>query len=336
MDRSGYYLALDIGGTKTSGALFDNNGTIVGNRVRVVPSRTSEGEEAVYRNVRGLAERVLSDCGILPDEVLGIGIGSPGPLDAERGIILHAPLMGWRNFPLAARMAEDFGRPVRLDNDGNLGALAEQRCGVAKGLSHVLYMTVSTGCGGGLILNGEPYRGAHDGAGEVGHMSIDPEGLPCPCGGRGCFELYASGTALLRTMREDMLRGVMSRVFDAAEHRPENLNGNLLTRAAAEGDEYALSLYQREGYYLGVGIANLFNLWDPEVIVLGGGVTKARAFFADQLMKTFRERCIHPVRNDSVRYSEMNDRVVLHGAYHLIQEDLRERDSRERDSIEER
>ena len=108
-----------------------------------------------------------------------------------------------------------------------------------------------------MILNGELYRGTHDGAGEVGHLSIDPEGLPCPCGSRGCFELYASGTALLRTMREDMLRGVRSRAFEAAGHRPENLSGALLSRAAAEGDEYALCLYRKEGYYLGVGIANL-------------------------------------------------------------------------------
>ena len=203
--RARYFLTLDIGGTKTSGALFDTEGTIVGDRVRVAPTQTFKGEEAVYRNVRDVAERILSDCGVLRDEILGIGIGSPGPLDSRAGVIIHAPLMGWRDFPLAARMGQDFGKPVRLDNDGNLGALAEQRRGVAKGLSNVLYMTVSTGCGGGVILNGELYRGVHDGAGEVGHMSIDPEGLPCPCGSRGCFELYASGTALLRRMREDML-----------------------------------------------------------------------------------------------------------------------------------
>lgn len=318
--RARYFLCLDIGGTKTSGALFDRDGTIVRDHVRVVPSRTFEGEEAVYRNVAAVAERVLSDCGVPLGDVRGIGIGSPGPLDSRKGVIIHAPLMGWKNFPLVERMVRDFGRPVRLDNDGNLGALAEQRRGVAKGLSNVLYMTVSTGCGGGMILNGELYRGTHDGAGEVGHLSIDPEGLPCPCGSRGCFELYASGTALLRTMREDMLRGVRSRAFEAAGHRPENLSGALLSRAAAEGDEYALCLYRKEGYYLGVGIANLFNLCDPEAIVLGGGVTKAREFFAGTLMETLRERCIHPVREDSVRYSEMNDRVVLYGAYHLIRE----------------
>jgi glucokinase len=316
----GYYLALDIGGTKTAAALFTRQGEIAGDLVLVAKTETFRGEEAVYQNIRTLLEDLIRRQGVAVDEILGIGVGSPGPLDTKKGLIIHAPLMKWRNFPVIERLAADFRFPALLDNDGNLGALAEQRRGTARGLRNIVYMTVSTGCGGGILINGEIYRGANDGAGEVGHMSIDPDGLECPCGSRGCFELYASGTALLNILKTDMAAGRQSVVFDLAGHDAEKLSGRLLDEAAACGDEYALALYRREGYYLGAGLANLFNLFDPEVIVLGGGITKGRRFFHKTMMETLMERSEQPIHDDSVRYSEMNDRVVLYGAFFLIRE----------------
>jgi glucokinase len=228
--------------------------------------------------------------------------------------------MGWRNFPVVERLRADFNLPVCIDNDGNLGALAEQRCGVATGAQNMVYITVSTGCGGGIMVNGEIYHGAHDNAGEFGHLSIEPEGLPCPCGSRGCFELYASGTALLRIMRQDMEAGEKSQAFDLAEHKSENISGKLLDQAAARGDRYALELYRKEGYYLGVGLANIFNLLDPEVLVLGGGITKGKDFFHKTMMDTLRNRAEPVIHDDTIRYSRMNDRVVLYGAFFLIKE----------------
>ncbi|MDR2094469.1 MAG: ROK family protein [Treponema sp.] len=316
----GYYLALDIGGTKTAAALFTRQGEIAGDLVLVVKSETFRGEEAVYQNIRTLLEDLIRRQGAAVDEILGIGVGSPGPLDTKRGLIIHAPLMKWRNFPVIERLAVDFPFPALLDNDGNLGALAEQRRGVARGLRNIVYVTVSTGCGGGILINGEIYRGANDGAGEVGHMSIDPDGLECPCGSRGCFELYASGTALLNILKADMAAGKQSVVFDLAGNDVDKLSGRLLDEAAARGDEYALALYRREGYYLGAGLANLFNLFDPEMIVLGGGITKGRRFFHKTMMETLMGRSEQPIHDDSVCYSEMNDRVVLYGAFFLIRE----------------
>jgi glucokinase len=228
--------------------------------------------------------------------------------------------MRWKNFPIVRRLKDDFCEVVMLDNDGNLGAFAEQRCGVAQGLKHVLYMTVSSGCGGGLLIDGEIYHGAGDGAAEVGHMSIDPEGPPCPCGSKGCFELYASGTALIGFMKKDMASGVKSRVFELAGYEEERLNGELLTLAARERDAYALELYRREGYYLGVGLSNLINLFDPQAVVLGGGVTKAAGFFEKELISTLKKRCIQSVHDGLIRYSKLNDLVILHGAYFMIKE----------------
>lgn len=317
-----YYLILDIGGTKTTGALFTEDGKIVDDYTYVAKSQTFKGEEAVYQNTKSVLEHIIEKFKVNMEDVLGIGVGSPGPLNTKTGVIVHAPLMGWKNFPIVKRIEEDFHKPVALDNDGNLGALAEQRCGLAQGLKNVMYMTVSTGCGGGILVNGNIYHGKNDSAGEVGHISIAAEGLECPCGSRGCFELYASGTAMNHRLKMDMLAGKKSLVFEFAEYDPEKIEGGLLTEAAEKGDSYALDFYKQEGYFLGVGIANLFNAYDPEVLVLGGGVTKAKKFFHDEMMRVIKRRCLQPIEADSIRYSVMNDRVVLNGAYYLIKERL--------------
>lgn len=320
--RDSLFLSIDVGGTKTSSALFDSNGVLVDDYVFMAKSKTFNGEESVYQNTRMVGQQVLDHFGIDSDSLQGIGVGSPGPLNGETGVIIHAPLMGWRNFPLVDRLKKDFHCPVFLENDGNLGALAEQRVGVAKGLPNVLYMTVSTGCGGGFVLNGKLYSGSHFGAAEVGHMAIEEDGLPCPCGSNGCFELYASGTAMNRKMAEDMERGEKSLAFDLVGNDKEKLDGKVLDQAARLGDSYALALFQREGKILGRGISILFNLLDPDTIVLGGGVTKSKEFFHPYLMEELRRRSVNEVRDDSVRYSIMNDRVVLYGAYYLLKDKL--------------
>lgn len=317
---SKYYLSLDIGGTKTSASVFDENGNIVNNYVLKRKSETFKGEEAVYQNTKNVLEEILSELKIKKEDVIAMGVGSPGPLDTKKGIIIHAPLMGWENFPIVERLKEDFELPVYLDNDANLGALAEVRCGEGKGCKNLIYMTVSTGCGGGIIINNDIYRGSHDGAGEVGHMSVLPDGIDCPCGSKGCFELYASGTAINERMKADMLAGKKSLAFELAGHDPEKIDGSLLLKAASQNDEYALEAYRLEGYYLGIGIANLFNILDPEAIVLGGGVTKAKDYFHESCIKTLKKRCVHKVNDDMLRYSKLNDLVVLYGAYYLCKD----------------
>lgn len=315
-----YYLSLDIGGTKTSASVFDENGNIVNNYVLKRKSETFKGEEAVYQNTKNVLEEILSELKIKKEDVIAMGVGSPGPLDTKKGIIIHAPLMGWENFPIVERLKEDFELPVYLDNDANLGALAEVRCGEGKGCKNLIYMTVSTGCGGGIIINNDIYRGSHDGAGEVGHMSVLLDGIDCPCGSKGCFELYASGTAINERMKADMLAGKKSLAFELAGHDPEKIDGSLLLKAASQNDEYALEAYRLEGYYLGLGIANLFNILDPEAIVLGGGVTKAKDYFHESCIKTLKKRCVHKVNDDMLRYSKLNDLVVLYGAYYLCKD----------------
>lgn len=315
---SKFYLIMDLGGTKSTGALFTESGELVDNYAYVVQSKTYQGEEVVYQTTKKVLDHVIEHFGVSLDDILGIGVGSPGPLDQEKGVILETPMMGWKNFPLAERLSREYGKPVRLDNDGNLGALAEHRFGEGRGFANVMYMTISTGCGGGIVINHRLYRGRNGNAGEVGHLSIDMQGLDCPCGAKGCVEMYASGTAINRRMKADMRAGKKNLVFELAEYREDNLNGGILTEAAQRGDSYALEVYREEGYYLGVALAGYFNLYDPDVIVLGGGVTKARAFFHDEMVRVWKERCIQPVEESQIKYSAINDRVVLYGAYCMI------------------
>ncbi len=317
-----YYLIMDIGMTKTTCALFSEDGTPKDDYFLVVPSKTKEGAEAVYANTCGALHSVMDHFNVDREQILGIGVGAPGPLDVERGVIIDSPMMGVHEFPLADRLKKDFGMPVRMDNDGNLGAMAEQRLGEGKSLPNVLYMTVSTGCGGGAVLNGRVFRGSHDSAAEFGHISIDPEGDRCPCGNRGCLELLASGTGMRTLMRRDIAAGKKSKAFEAIGYDPEKVEGKYLTEAAAEGDEYALDFYRREGRFLGRALATFFNCFDPDVFVLGGGVTKAKAYFHDEMMRELSERAIRKVDPEQVKYSVMNDRVVAYGAYLLIKEYL--------------
>lgn len=315
-----YYLILDLGGTKTTGAVFTETGKPVNDYFFVAKSQTYHGEDAVYNNTLMVAQTVLKNTNVKREDLIGVGVAAPGPLDYKTGVILDVPMMGWHNFPLGQKLSDEFGVPVCLDNDGNLGALAEQRMGVAKGEQNILYLTVSTGCGGGIIINGELYRGHTGCAGEFGHMTVNYHGLSCGCGGSGCFEKYASGTALNTRMKRDMEKGVQCQMFEDINYDLDAINGMALAAAAEKGDHYAIELLHQEGFYLGVGLANCLNLFDPDVIVLGGGVTKSKKWFHQAMMREITRHACLPVTEDRIRYSVLNDKVVVYGAYCMIKE----------------
>ena len=318
-----YFLSVDLGGTKTAVALFTQNGKLVDDFVYFTASCTFDGEEAVYINSRQAMEYVLNRFHIVEDNLMGIGVGCPGPLDPDSGIILNAPLMGWINFPLKSRLMNDFHVPVTIDNDCNLGALAEQRCGLAKGKENVIYVTVSTGVGAGIVIGGKIYHGKSGGAGEFGHLSIDIDGMECPCGSKGCLELYCSGTAIKEKLLSDFRKGTKALVFTLAEGKEENLNAGLLAKAAKLGDSYSLCMYRETGTILGYGIANLFNLFAPDVIIIGGGVSKSHALFENAMRKSIKEHTIGHIDDGRTIFSEMCDRAVLYGAYYLISEKVK-------------
>lgn len=314
-----HFLILDIGGTKTTAVVFNEKGSPITDFV-VKPSRTYEGEDAVFQNTVELACRILEDSGITGDGIAGIGVAAPGPLDYKTGLIIDVPMMGWKNFPLGQRLREKFGVPVYVENDGNLGALAEANVGVAKGESVVLYQTISTGCGGGIAIDGKIFHGHSGFAGEFGHVSINFAGPRCGCGGSGCFELYASGTAVTQRMRRDIKSGIKSLAFESVGYDPDRVNGKVLGDAAEKGDTYAIDVLTQEGYYIGVGLSNLFNLFDPDAIVLAGGMVKTDKFFWKTMMNEIRRHTCFHVEDDRIRISQLNDRAVAYGAYVMVKQ----------------
>jgi len=301
-EKQKFYLALDLGGTKTTVALFSTNGKLINNSIITEPSVTFQGEERVYSHTLEIIRKAMKNNDIIENDLLGIGVGAPGPLDTKAGTIIHAPLMGWHDFPIALRLSRDLNVEVRLDNDGNLGALAEQRNGMAKGHENVGYMTVSTGIGGGLVFNGKIYHGKNDGAGEFGHISIFPDGLECPCGNRGCLELYASGTAIARIASEEGI----------------SFNAKQLAVMADDKNETALKIFKDTGRYLGYGITTIFNMLDLDILVLGGSVSKANKHFKEEMYNVVEHSTLQSFDRSRITFSNMSDHVVLYGAYHLF------------------
>lgn len=318
-----YYLVIDIGGTKTTAGVFNSQDEVVGGFV-VRKSRTYEGEKIALRNIIELAYDALRAAGKAKEDICGIGVAAPGPLDYKTGLIIDGPMTGWKNFPLGESLKEEFGIPVFVDNDGNLGALAEANIGVAKGENVVLYQTISTGCGGGIAINGEIFHGRNGFAGEFGHISINFSGPKCGCGGSGCFEQYASGTAVNERMKRDIKNGIKSLAFESIGYAPEKVSGAILSDAAEKGDPYAISMLQQEGYYIGVGLANLINLLDPDVIVLAGGMAKADKYFWYTMMNEVRRHACFEFDENRIRISQLNDKVVAYGAYIMVRNALKE------------
>lgn len=316
------YLVIDIGGTKTTVVIFDEQG-IPKTDFLVKKSRTYEGQDAVLENTIELAYEGLKKANITKEDIVGIGVAAPGPLDYKTGVIIDVPMMGWKNFPLGECLRKEFDVPVYVENDGNLGALAEANIGVAKGEETVLYQTISTGCGGGIAINGEIFHGRNGFAGEFGHVSVDFSGPKCGCGGNGCFELYASGTAVNNRMKRDIENGIKSKAFEAVNYDVNLVNGKILGDAAEEGDSYAVSMLQQEGYYIGVGIANLINLFDPDVVVLAGGMVKTDKYFWKTMMDEIQRRSCFPFDEDRIRISKLNDKVVAYGAYVMVKNKLK-------------
>ena len=216
-----------------------------------------------------------SMAGVGAEGVMGVGIGAPGPLDRNSGVVLETPNLGWRNVPIRDMVASELGLPAVLDNDANCAAFAEWWLGAGRGADRLIGLTLGTGIGGGVILGGEVYHGASDAAGEVGHMSVAFDGRLCACGSRGCVEAYASGPAIAARAAEGIARGANSTLSALAEGDPVGITAETVCEAAAAGDRYAIHVLTETARILGVALANLIHLFNPEVIVIGGGVAAA-------------------------------------------------------------
>ena len=305
---------IDIGGTKIALAVADLEGRVV-EKTRF-PARTGErGPHAIVEEALAGIERMLGRAG---DCLTAVGIGCGGPLDRKAGLILSPPnLPGWDEFPVVRIVEERLGVPVLLDNDANAAALGEHRHGAGRGYRHLVYITQSTGIGGGVIVRGELVHGVYDGAGEVGHMTVMPEGPECGCGGRGCLEALCSGTAIARRARERLAAGEASSLSSL---RPHEVTGGAVAEAARAGDPVASEVWDEMVHYLAVGVGNLFNVLAPEAVVIGGGVSEA----GEQLFGPLRERVrarvrMLPPEKINILQASLGGDSALHGAVILGQ-----------------
>jgi glucokinase len=266
-------LALDVGGTKLAAGVVSGDGRVLS--MRSIASRADEGPGAMIERHLELARAVVAESGIDISAIRAVGIACGGPLDPVSGVIQAPPnLPGWHDIPLVDIVSEAFGLPTVVDNDATAGAIAEWWFGAGRAgsVQNLVYLTISTGIGGGLILDGRVYRGAALNAGELGHLTVDYRGRRCGCGRLGCLEAYASGSSIASRAREALDAGEPSSLADLPVVRAEDV-----ANAAVAGDPLAGRIWDETMEMLGSAMANILDVFNPELIVLGGGVTRARA-----------------------------------------------------------
>src|SRR4051812_1109984 len=293
-----YIVGVDLGGTNIVVGAMSADGQH-SFAMRSIPTSVDSGAEGVADRIVGLIEGVILDTIAETDaqrkDFIGVGIGAPGPLDREKGLVIVAPNLGWRNFPLRDRIGERLGLPATLDNDANCATVGEWWQGAAQGGLNVIGMTIGTGIGGGLIVDGKLFHGSSDVAGEIGHTTIDLNGRHCKCGNYGCLEAYASGPAIAVRAREVLVREETASLLPSmVGGRLEEITAATVYTAAAQGDAVASEIVRDTARYLGVGIANMLNIINADTVVIAGGVTAAGDALFVPLRAEVRRRAFRP------------------------------------------
>ncbi len=307
-------LAVDLGGTDLRTAVVDETGAILA--FATTPTDSHGGPDAVVAQIVDLASRVRADAG--QPVIFGIGVCAPGPLDPATGIVLSAPtLYGWGNVPLGALLQDRLGQPVVLENDANAAALGEWRFGAGRGTQDMVYITVSTGIGGGVIAGGRLLHGRRGLAGEIGHMTIDVRSPKTLFGGSsGVWEAMASGTALGQeaTRRAKGQDGAAMRSLAGGP----TITARHVVAAARQGDKLALSLMEEEARLLGIGFVNLMHLYSPERLIVGGGLSAALDLMQDEIAVTIFDRALPAYRDVPIVVAALSGHAGLVGAASLV------------------
>ncbi|WP_282944668.1 ROK family protein [Cellulomonas endometrii] len=300
-------LALDIGGTKLAVAVVTADGAVHGLRIR--PTRRDEGPDAVIRRLFAMGHEAVAEAGLGPVGAVGIACG--GPLDAPSGLLQSPPhLPGWVDIPIGPLAAAEFGVPFALENDATAAAVAEHRYGAGRGLQNLVYLTVSTGVGGGVILDGRLHRGAAGNGGELGHVTVRRGGRLCSCGRRGCIEAYASGTSIAERAAEALAEDPRSTLAALPAVTAADVSA-----AAAAGDPLAVRVWDETTDLLGSAVADLVNVLEPELVVLGGGVTRSGALLLDPVRDLVAREAMPPAaRAATIRLAALGDVVCVVGA----------------------
>lgn len=312
-----FALAIDLGGTKVAAAVVSEEGTITSHSTR--PTEAQKGGDWVLNRIKEAALEALEKSKIQPSQLLGVGMGTPGVVDTERGVMLSEAvnIPEWKGRNLKEELERILGVTVFVENDANAAGLGELVFGAGKGAKSLVFVALGTGIGGAVILNGELVHGSSFAAGELGHISIDPNGLRCGCGNYGCIELYASGPAIAQRAREYVLKGAKTKLSTMVA--PEELTAEHVTRAAQEGDLLAQSVLAEAGKLLGVALAGVVNLLNPDCIVIGGGVAQAGDWILEPVRWEIKRRALpDATKNLKILQAALGTNAGVLGAAALV------------------
>lgn len=294
-----YYIGIDVGGMSIKAGVADINGNVL-HKTTIVTRGNYDAEYTISNDIHKLIVKLLDEANIPEEKIAAVGIGQAGSIDSERGIINY-----WNNIPMKnVHVVEELKKwhkmPVFIDNDANVAALGECVFGAAKGLRNVMLVTLGTGVGSGIIIDGKIYRGEYGAGAEAGHMRIVMNGEPCTCGGRGCWEAYASVSALIRQTKAAMEKHPGSMMCSIAAEMGE-VNGITSFKAARAGDKAALEVVARYIEYVGTGLVSLQNIFRPQIFLIGGGISKEGEFLTDPLEKFVQDGMFDKETGDPVK-----------------------------------
>lgn len=313
-----FRIGVDIGGTNVKIALVNKQGEV--SYPKTVPTHAEKGYEYTINNIIQCIKDLMQEAGMDKNSLEGIGFGFPGQIDCDNGVVRILPnIPGWIDVPVAEIMQKEFGVPVKVDNDVRCMALAELNYGAGAGCKNLVCITVGTGIGSGLVVNGKLVRGASNAAGEIGHIKLQMHDGPiCGCGDTGCFEAFASGPAIVAMAKEYIAGGKGTKYREIAGST-ESITPAIVCQAAQQGDVVAKKIFERMGEYLGIGLSGVVNLLNPEKIVIGGGVADADDILFEPLRRTLKDRAM-PIQGDAVTVvkAQLGNTAGLIGASLLI------------------
>ena len=322
MSDQKYIVGVDLGGTAIKvGVVPYDGGKVLG--MRSMPTNSDHGAKFVVDRmvemIRGSMQDAAREESIPEDGFIGIGLGSPGPLDRKTGTVIETPNLGWRNFPLRDLISNSTGLEAELDNDANCATIGEWWMGAGQGVNTLVGVTLGTGIGGGIVLDGRVFHGVADVAGEVGHMTIDSTGRKCKCGNYGCLEAYASGPAIAARAIEGLETGDTSLLPSLVNDDLSRITAETVYEAIVAGDLYAKEVMRETARFLGAGLANLINILNPGMVVISGGVTRAGEHLFEPLRAQIRRRAFrHAEESCQIVSTQLEGMAGVIGAAYMF------------------
>lgn len=282
-----YFLGIDLGGTHIAAGVVDDACRIIAQAE--APTLAQRPYQQVIADMGQCAKHAVANANLTQEDILSIGIGIPGVAENVHGVVHFCTNLGWVNVPLRAQLQQHISLPVYIDNDATVAGFAESVAGVSCGCTSSVFLTLGTGVGGGIVIDGKPWSGAHGVGSEIGHLTLVADGVPCTCGKRGCVERYCSATALIRMAREACMQAPGCALLARSGGDAAGLNAKIIIDAAREGDLLAVNIFNRYIYYLALTVNTVISFLDPQMIVLGGGVSHAGSFLLDAVRKKVPE-----------------------------------------------